>query len=64
MSPEDKGRPSIASTSIALDFRTKLILFYLAKDLSIKHAMALKSINALVVSLLGPNQMGTIKQEA
>ena len=29
----------------------------------IKHAEALESINASVVSLLGPSQMGTIKQE-
>ena len=64
MSPEDKGRPSIVSTGTALDFRTKVILFFLAKDLSIKHMEAPKSINALVASLLGPNQMGTIKQEA
>ena len=61
MSPEDKGCPSIASTDSALDFRTKVILFCLAKDLSIKHAKAPKSINASVVSLLGPSQMGTIK---
>ena len=39
-------------------------MFCLAKDLSIKHAEAPKSINALVASLLGPNQIGTIKQEA
>ena len=64
MSPEDKRRPSIASTCTALDFQTKVILFCLAKDLSMKHAEALESINALVASLLGPNQMGTIKQEA
>ena len=61
---EDKGRSSIASTCIALDFRTKIILFCLAKDLFIKHAKALESINASVASLLGPNQMDTIKQEA
>ena len=60
MSPEDKGRPSIASTCNASDFRTKVILFCLAKDLFMKHAEAPKSINALVASLLGPNQMGTI----
>ena len=64
MSPKDKERPSIASTCTALDFQTKIILFCLAKDLSMKHAEAPKSINALVASLLGPNQMGTIKQEA
>ena len=64
MSPEDKGRPSIASTCTALDFRTKVILFCLAKDLSMKHAEALESINALVASFLGPNQMDTIKQKA
>ena len=64
MSLEDKGRPSIASIGITLDFRTKIILFCLAKDLFIKHAEAPKSINASVASLLGPNQMGTIKQEA
>ena len=64
MSSEDKRRPSIASTGIALNFRTKVILFCLAKDLSIKHAEAPESINASVASLLGPSQMGTIKQEA
>ena len=64
MSPKDKGRLSIASIGTALDFRTKVILFCLAKDLSIKHAEAPKSINASVASLLDPNQMGTIKQEA
>ena len=64
MSPKDKGCPSIASTGTALDFRTKVILFCLAKDLSVKHAKAPKSINALVASLLGPSQMGIIKQEA
>ena len=64
MSPEAKGCPSIAFTCIALDFRTKVILFYLAKDLSIKHVEASKSINASIVSLLDSNQMGTIKQEA
>ena len=64
MSPKDKGRPSIASTSTALDFRTRVILFCLAKDLSKKHVEAPESINALVASLLDPNQMGTIKQEA
>ena len=61
MSLEDKGRPSIASTGTTLDFRTKVILFCLAKDLSIKHVEASESINASVASLLGPNQMGTIK---
>ena len=64
MSPKDKGRPSFASTCIALDFRTKVILFCLAKDLSMKHAETPESIHALVASLLGPNQMSTIKQEA
>ena len=64
MSPEDKRRPSIASTCTALDFRTKVILFCLEKDLSMKHVEALESINASVASLLGPNQIGTIKQEA
>ena len=64
MSLEDKRRPSIASTSTTLDFRTKVILFYLAKDLSIKHVEAPESINASVASLLGPNQISTIKQEA
>ena len=39
-------------------------MFCLAKDLSMKHAEAPESINALVASLLGPNQMGMIKQEA
>ena len=29
-----------------------------------KHAKAPESINASIASLLGPNQMGTIKQEA
>ena len=61
MSPEDKGRPSIASTNTALDFRSKIILFCLAKDLSLKHVEALESINASVPGLLGPSQMGTIK---
>ena len=64
MSPEDKGRPSISSIGTILDFRTKVTLFCLAKDLSIKHAEAPKSINDSLASLLGPNQMGTIKQEA
>ena len=64
MSPKDKGHPSIASTSTALDFRTKVVLFCLAKDLSIKHAEALESINASVASLLGSSQMDTIKQKA
>ena len=64
MSLEDKGRPSIASTCTALDFRTKVILFGLAKDLFMKHVEAPESINASVASLLGLNQMGTIKQEA
>ena len=32
--------------------------------MSIKHVEAIESINASVTSLLGPNQMGTIKQEA
>ena len=64
MSLEDRGRPSIASTYIALDFQTKVILFCLAKDLSMKHVEAPKSINVSVASLLDPNQMGTIKQEA
>ena len=58
---EDKGYPSIASTCTALDFQTKVILFCLAKDLSMKHVEAPESINASVASLLGPNQMGTIK---
>ena len=64
MSPEDKGCPSIASTYTILDFQTKVILFFLAKDLFMKHVEALESINALVASLLDPNQMGKIKQEA
>ena len=64
MSPEDKGRPSIASTGTTLDFRTKVILFCLAKDFSIKHVEAPESINASIASLLGPSQMGMIKQEA
>ena len=64
MSPEDKRRPSIASTYTALDFRTKVILFCLAKDLSMKHVEAPESINALVASLLGPNQMDMIKKKA
>ena len=38
-------------------------MFCLAKDLSIKHAEAPESINASIVSLLGPNQMGIVKQE-
>ena len=63
MSPEDKGRPSIASTYTVLNFRTKVILFCLAKDLSMKHVEALESINVLIASFLGPNQMGMIKQE-
>ena len=61
---EDKGCPSIASTSTALDFQTKVILFCLAKDLSIKHIEAPESINASVASLLGSNQLDTINQEA
>ena len=52
---EDKGRLSIASIGTALDFRIKVILFCLAKDLSIKHAEALESINASIASLLDPN---------
>ena len=64
ISPEDKRRPSIASIDTVLDFQTKVILFCLAKDLSIKHAKASESINASVASLLRPNQLGTIKQEA
>ena len=44
MSLEDKGRPSIASIGTTLDFRTKVILFCLAKDLSIKHAEAPESM--------------------
>ena len=64
ISPENKGHPSIASTCIALDFQTKVILFCLAKDLSMKHVEAPKFINASVASLLGPNQIGTLKQEA
>ena len=64
MSPKDKGRPSIVSTYTALDFQTIGIFFWLAKDLSIKHVEALESINASVASLLGPNQMDTIKQKA
>ena len=39
-------------------------MFFLAKDLSIKHVEAPESINASVASLLGPSQMNTIKQEA
>ena len=61
MSREDKGCPSIASTCTVLDFGTKVILFCLAKDLSMKHAEASECINASIASLLGPNQMGTIK---
>ena len=64
MSLEDKGRSSIASTCITLDFRTKVILFCLAKHLSMKHTEAPESINASIASLLGPNQMDMIKQEA
>ena len=63
MSLEDKGRPSIASTCTALDFLTKVILFCLVKDLFMKHAEALESINASVASLLDPNQLCIIKQE-
>ena len=62
MPPEDKGRPSISSTCTTLDFQTKVILFCLAKDLSMKHVEASEFINASVASLLA-NQMGTIKQE-
>ena len=58
MSSEDKGRPSIAST-----YTAKIILFCLAKHFSMKHAEAPESINTLVASLLGPNQIGMIKQE-
>ena len=61
MSLEDNECPSIASTGTTLDFRTKVILFCLAKDLSIKHAEAPESINASIASLLDPNQMGTRK---
>ena len=64
MSLEDKRCPSIVSTCTTLDFQTKVILFCLAKDLSMKHAEAPESINASVASLLSPNQMGSIKQEA
>ena len=64
MSLEDKGCPSIASFCTALDFQTKVILFCLAKDFSMKHDEAPESINASIASLLGPNQMGMIKQEA
>ena len=63
MSPEDKGHPPIASTGTPLDFRTKVILFFLAKDLFIKYVEALESINASAAILLDPNQMGTIKHE-
>ena len=61
MSLEDKGCLSIAFSCIALDFRIKVILFCLVKDLSIKYVEAPKSINASIASLLSPNQMGTIK---
>ena len=48
--PEDKGRPSITSTWIGLDFCSKQILWHLANSLSKKQADAPESNKARIFS--------------